>query len=383
LLAQPAAAGRFLNREFPSFKANDALTGESFELSDLRGDVVLVDFWASWCGPCRRELPGLKRMHEEFRDDGLVIVSISLDHNDATFRSFVRTNDMDWRHVMEGGGWRTRLAVQYGITSVPSMYLLDRNGVCIAERPRGRALEAAIRRGLESVARTPIAPDGVMDSPAAARLWRRLETASAEVDRAADPLPQLSARLNLMAGALERGHPERHRGELDRIRHALFMMGLLGNQPPVMLPPEPAALRAAIEQMQVVCSEARRDLSWHQRQIRRLKRDLAAGAAATIELEHRIDDVFDDAMLFAEARCEPWLGQVDTVQAMIAAESAALGEPAQDRRRRLEALAGEASAIRRELAHRLAAGGDLDDLHQRFSDLAREALASRDPALDG
>jgi thiol-disulfide isomerase/thioredoxin len=451
-LTQASAAGRFLGEEFPDFSARDAITGEPFTLRDLRGSVVLVDFWASWCGPCRRELPHVKRAYEKYRDQGFEIVGISLDSSENRFRSFVRSNEMDWHHVMEGEGWRTRLALQYGVNSIPRMYLLDANGVCIAERVRGRALEAAVQRGLSAVAAVPDeVPALLLDSPAAARLWNRLEIASKETERSADPLRRLSVRLSLIADALSRGDPQRHWEELYRIRHTLFMMGLLDGRYPVTLPQEAPALRAAIERMRQECEQATRQLARQQQQIGRLKRDLVDAAEATVELEARINDAHDHALLVAESWCEPWLDQVDAAQAMIAglrrplAEhqarlqalerritavrggasresaasvyadvSAALGgladlgiidvdqpgapqaglrqaaETLDGARRRvdyhqrhLQALAAEASAIRSELSERLEAGGDLDELRNRFSDLARETLASQDRLLSG
>jgi len=438
-LAQAAAAGRYLGEEFPNFTARDALTGEPITLRDLRGSVVLVDFWATWCGPCRRELPHVKRVYEKYRDQGFEIVGISLDSSEDRFRSYVRSNEMDWHHVMEGDGWRTRLALQYGVSSIPRMYVLDPNGVCIAERVRGRALEAAVQRGLSTVAAVPNAlPAPLLDSPAAARLWARLEIASAEVERSAEPLRRISVRLNLIADAIGRGDQPRHRQELDRIRHTLFMIGLLDSRP------------ATIEQMRLACEDARRLLVREQQQIGRLKRDLVAAVEATDELEARIDDAHDRALLVAESWCEPWLDQVDTAEAMIAGLSLPLFETqarlqalehritvvqdqgsgesaasvyadvsvALDRlaelgievdeprdpdaglmqaaeilggarrlvdyhQRHLQALAAEASAIRGELAERLEAGGDLDELRRRFSDLTRETLASQDRLRSG
>jgi thiol-disulfide isomerase/thioredoxin len=437
--APAAAAGRYLGEEFPDFTARDAITGEPITLRDLRGSVVLVDFWASWCGPCRRELPHVKRTYEKYRDQGFEIVGVSLDSSEDRFRSFVRSNEMDWRHVMEGDGWRTRLALQYGINSIPRMYVLDANGVCIAERVRGRSLEAAVQRALSTVAAVPDElPSPLLDSPVAARLWARLKIASAEIERSAEPLRQICARLNLVADALDRGDRPRHREELDRIRHTLFMRGILDGRP------------ATLEQMRLACEDARRQLARQQQEIGRLKRDLVAAADATAELETRIDDAHDSALLVAESWCEPWLDQVDTTQAMIAGlsrpllesqarlqalerritrvqgggsgESAAsvyadvsvaldrlaeLGIQVDERpdpdaglrqaaetldgarrlldyhQRHLQALAAEASAIRTEVSERLEAGGDLDALRSRFSDLARETLASQDRLRSG
>jgi predicted nucleic acid-binding Zn-ribbon protein len=278
----------------------------------------------------------------------------------------------------------------------------------------------------------------LLDSPAAARLWARLEIASAEVERSAEPLRRISIRLNLIADAIGRGNKPRHRQELDRIRHTLFMKGLLDSRP------------ATLEQMRLTCEDARRQLAAQQQQIGRLKRDLVAAAESTGELEQRIDDAHDRALLVAESWCEPWLDQVETAEAMIAGLSRPLfesqarlqalehritvvrgegsGESASSvhadvsialerlaelgievdeprdpdaglrqaaeilggarrlvdyHQRHLQALAAEASAIRTELSERLEAGGDLDELRRRFSDLARETLASQDRLHSG
>ena len=102
-IVAPAQAqrGRYLNKEFPGFAAKDAMSGKRLELKDLRGKVVLVDFWATLCPPCRKELPNLKRTYRKYKDQGFEIVSISLDTNRGKFKSFVRSNGMSWYVVKQ------------------------------------------------------------------------------------------------------------------------------------------------------------------------------------------------------------------------------------------------------------------------------------------
>lgn len=126
------------------FKQLD-LNGKSFELASLRGKYVLIDFWASWCVPCRAENPHLAKAYGELKDKNFEIVGVSLDNNKDAWANAVKQDGLPWIQVCDLKGWKNEAALLYGINSVPQNFLLDPNGVIIGSNLRGENVAEKIR----------------------------------------------------------------------------------------------------------------------------------------------------------------------------------------------------------------------------------------------
>ncbi len=124
----------------PTFTA-ETPQGDSLSLESLRGQVVLLDFWASWCGPCRRENPNVVRMYNKFKDQGFEILGVSLDDKKDRWEKAIADDKLDWLHVSDLKGWRSEYGRLYGVTSIPQTVLLDRQGNILARNLRGADLE--------------------------------------------------------------------------------------------------------------------------------------------------------------------------------------------------------------------------------------------------
>ena len=129
----------------PDIVMNDP-DGNERRLSDLRGKVVLLDFWASWCGPCRRENPNVVRAYANYKDQGFEVFSVSLDSDANRWRKAIEQDQLTWpNHVSDLQGWRNGAAREYGISSIPHTMLIDRDGSILATHLRGSGVESALR----------------------------------------------------------------------------------------------------------------------------------------------------------------------------------------------------------------------------------------------
>jgi thiol-disulfide isomerase/thioredoxin len=124
-----------------------AVDGRQVDLADLRGKVGLLDFWATWCPPCLEEAPALAAVYEKYHNQGFEIIGISLDQNQAALENFTKDNNMPWPQFFDGQGWDNELAKRFKIQSVPTVWLLDREGKLIDASPRGR-LEQSVSAAL-------------------------------------------------------------------------------------------------------------------------------------------------------------------------------------------------------------------------------------------
>lgn len=116
--------------------------GKTLKLSDLRGKVVLLDFWASWCRPCRMENPNVVAAYKKFKDKGFTVYSVSLDQNGDSWKAAIQQDGLIWpNHVSDLKGWQSEPARMYGVQGIPAQFLLDKDGKIIAKNLRGEQLE--------------------------------------------------------------------------------------------------------------------------------------------------------------------------------------------------------------------------------------------------
>ena len=144
-IEQQAAADKLLaiGQPFPAFAEKD-LNGQPLALADFKGKVVLIDFWATWCGPCVAELPNVIAAYEKFHGKGFEIIGISLDKSRDALTSFIKEKNMPWPQYFDGLGWKNKLGEQFGIHSIPATYLLDREGNIVAKGLRDTDLDSKL-----------------------------------------------------------------------------------------------------------------------------------------------------------------------------------------------------------------------------------------------
>jgi len=124
--------------------------GSPFEWKSLKGKVVLLDFWASWCRPCRIENPNVVRLYEKYKDQGFEILGVSLDNNRGQWLKAIEQDKLSWEHVSDLNGWRSEAAQDYYVRAIPATFLLDQEGKIIAKNLRGPSLERKLAEMLGS-----------------------------------------------------------------------------------------------------------------------------------------------------------------------------------------------------------------------------------------
>lgn len=123
--------------------------GKTVRLQDYRGKYVLIDFWASWCTPCRAENPNVVKAYNQFKDKGFDILGVSLDNDKNNWEAAIAKDGLTWRHISELKGWTSTVAQKYAVRSIPTNFLVDPDGYIVASNLRGEALIGKLKEVLK------------------------------------------------------------------------------------------------------------------------------------------------------------------------------------------------------------------------------------------
>jgi peroxiredoxin len=144
-------------RMAPPFVVTTA-DGKRISMDDLQGRVVLLDFWATWCAPCRAALPHMKEIVKKFQGQPLVVLSVSLDSDEGSWREFISKNEMSWPQYIDGG-FTGRIAQLFGVQAIPHTFTIDADGVLEEEHVGDASIEWKIKKLLAQVKESQSAPE--------------------------------------------------------------------------------------------------------------------------------------------------------------------------------------------------------------------------------